>query len=93
LNEQDYTPIACALHEHYQYAVMKRALLDLSWRTPGGVMRHARVLPLDVCTRKGAEYLYGESCDGEAIEIRLDRISRACWAADGSSLDPSAVRQ
>jgi transcriptional antiterminator Rof (Rho-off) len=89
LSEQDYMPIACALHEHYQYAVMKSALLDLRWLTQGGLVRQARVLPRDVYTREGAEYLCVETREGEAIEIRLDRIAQAYWAADGTNLDPS----
>lgn len=89
MREQDYTPIACGLHEQYQLAVLKRAPLDLQWRTQQGASRQARVLLRDVFTRTGAEYLAGETREGEAIEIRLDRITLARWAVDGRNLDPA----
>ncbi len=88
MSDKSYKPIACGLHENYQYAVMKRAPLDLSWLAEDGSLRQGRLLPLDVFTRKGAEYLSAETREGEALEIRLDRITRALWAADGRSLDP-----
>jgi Rho-binding antiterminator len=88
LSDKRYEPIACGLHENYQFAVIKRAALDLSWLADDGSVQQGRLLPLDVYTREGAEYLSARTGDGELLVIRLDRITRALWAADGRSLDP-----
>jgi len=88
MSEPPYTPIACGLHEHYQYAVMRRAQLDLAWRTEEGRLRQARVRPLDVFTRAGGEYLRAEIRPGEEAVIRLDRVESAHWSENGASLDP-----
>jgi len=88
MSEQTYTPIACGLHENYQFAVMRRAQLDLAWRTEAGLMQRARVLPLDVFTKTGAEYLRARIRSGEETLIRLDRILSAHWAENGASLNP-----
>jgi Rho-binding antiterminator len=88
LGDKSYKPIACGLHENYQYAVIKGRLLDLSWQADDGALHQGRLLPVDVYTREGAEYLSAETREGEALEIRLDRITQARWAADGRLLDP-----
>ncbi|MEJ2423188.1 MAG: transcriptional antiterminator, Rof [Candidatus Thiodiazotropha sp.] len=86
--DRPYTPIACGLHENYQYAVMKKAELDLRWRDVKDRIREARVLPVDVFTRDGGEYLQVEAGDGRVYTIRLDCIEAAQWASDGQSLNP-----
>jgi Rho-binding antiterminator len=86
--DRPYTPIACGLHENYQYAVMKKAELDLRWRDVKDRIREARVLPVDVFTRDGGEYLQVEAGDGSVYTIRLDCIEAAHWASDGQSLNP-----
>jgi transcriptional antiterminator Rof (Rho-off) len=85
---ENYKPISCGLHENYQFAVMRRALLELCWREEDGSEKHMILLPQDVFTRQGAEYLEGEGEDGARYLIRLDRIIEAKWVADGRSLDP-----
>jgi len=89
LSLENYKPISCGLHENFQLAVMRRAPLELSWRTDEESVRHATLLPRDVFTRQGAEFLEVEGQDGERLRIRLDRIIEAKWVADGSSLDPA----
>ena len=79
----DYQPIACAIHEQYQYAVLKRAWLDLEWEEEAGGIRSEHLLPKDVQTRNRAEYLLAESRTGSRLEIRLDRIKRASWVEGG----------
>jgi Rho-binding antiterminator len=85
---EEYKPIPCGLHENYQFAVMRRALLVVSWRADDQSVRHEKLLPRDVFTRQGAEFLEAERQDGERYLIRLDRIIEAKWATDGRSLDP-----
>lgn len=90
MSSKNYKPIPCGLHENYQFAVMRRALLEMSWHADDGSVRHAKLLPRDVYTSNGAEYLEADGEDGESHRIRLDRIVEAKWAADGRSLDPYA---
>jgi len=84
----NYIPIACALHEQYQFAVIKRAWLELDWNDGLGGKRACKVRPKDVYTRDKAEFLLAEMEDGVEVEIRLDRIRKAVWAQTGESLMP-----
>jgi transcriptional antiterminator Rof (Rho-off) len=82
----DYEPIACGVHEQYQLAVMRGAWLDLEWIDGEGRRSVRRLLPKDVRTRNGAEYLTAEDQAGAGFEIRLDWIKRASWVRDGVSI-------
>lgn len=68
-----YTPVACVLHEQLEFAVLRRLTLELRWTDAAG-SHAARVQPLDVTTRDGAEWLTLRRPDGEVVEVRLDRI-------------------
>jgi transcriptional antiterminator Rof (Rho-off) len=81
-----YEPIACGLHEYYQLAVVKQALLDLAWEDDAGRMQRGRARPKDVYTHAKAEYLLAEFTDLGEVAIRLDRIKEARWANTGISL-------
>lgn len=67
--EPDYLPIACALHERLEFSVLRRIPLILEFSG-----QKIRVLPLDVATRNGAEWLKFRRENGCEEEIRLDRI-------------------
>ena len=82
----EYKPIACALHEQYQFAVMKQVSLDLVWDGESGGERRDRVRPKDVYTREKAEYLLIDVEHVGEIEIRLDRIREARWVENGKLL-------
>jgi Rho-binding antiterminator len=69
----DYVPIACAVHEQLEFAVLKRTRLNLRYRE-GGQMIQETVLPVDVATCGGAEWLRIRRNDGSEAEIRLDAI-------------------
>ncbi len=68
-----YTPVACVLHERLEFAVLRRLPLLLRWADDTGA-HVARVEPLDVTTRDGAEWLTLRLPEGEVLELRLDRI-------------------
>lgn len=65
-----YQPIPCAEHERLEFAALTRRWLDVK---VDGVAQ--RLLPLDVYTREGAEWLRAETESGEQITLRLDRIA------------------
>ncbi len=87
MKRQQYRPIACGLHELYQLAAIRRALLDIRWDNESGGSEQRRLRVLDVFTRDKAEFLSGETLAGEHYQIRLDRIRRAAWAENGELLE------
>ncbi|MCG7866039.1 MAG: hypothetical protein B6D70_02750 [gamma proteobacterium symbiont of Stewartia floridana] len=87
MSDNPYRPIACGLHESYQYAVMTRSRLDLNWRDESGQHHQAQVLPIDVVTRDKAEYLVVRDSSGEELAVRLDRIVGAIDLVSGKNLE------
>lgn len=69
MNGTPYRPIACADHERLEYAALTRQWLTLE---VDGLAQ--RLLPLDVYTRDGAEWLLAETPSGEQLTLRLDRL-------------------
>jgi transcriptional antiterminator Rof (Rho-off) len=86
MNQNPYRPIACDLHETYQLAAMKSSQVDLEWWVDSGERLQARIRVADVFTQSQAEYLRAITITGEAVDIRLDRIISAFWAASGKPL-------
>ncbi|MFA7241137.1 MAG: transcriptional antiterminator, Rof [Sulfuricellaceae bacterium] len=79
----DYQPIACAQHERLEFGVLRKIPLDMKF-VLHGEHKHEKVLPLDVNTRNGAEWLKFRREDGSETEIRLDAISGFFYADDRS---------
>lgn len=74
----DYLPIACAAHERLEFAVLRRRHLQLTWLGEDAQAQFCeRVLPLDVETRAGAEWLTIKRTSGETAVVRLDHIRSA----------------
>jgi Rho-binding antiterminator len=71
--EMDYRPVACAFHERLEFSVLRRLSLLLAYEDAGEV-REERVMPLDVFTGGGAEWLTFRRHGGEVGKVRLDRI-------------------
>lgn len=70
----EYQPISCARHERLEFSVLRKIPLLLEYRQGGETVR-AKVMPLDVATRGGAEWLkFSVVGADEAVEIRLDAI-------------------
>jgi Rho-binding antiterminator len=67
----DYRPIACADHERLEFAALTRQWLVLQV-TAGDSVGSQRLLPRDVYTREGAEWLLAETEAGEQLILRLD---------------------
>lgn len=70
----DYQPIACDLHSRYELAVMHRMRLTLCWRDSDGLAHLQTLLPEDLETRLGEEFLVLRNVAGEQFRVRLDRI-------------------
>ena len=69
----DYRPIACSDHERLEFAALKRQWLEVSVAA-GERAGRQRLLPLDVYTRDGAEWLLAETESGEQLTLRLDSL-------------------
>jgi Rho-binding antiterminator len=67
----DYQPIACADHERLEFGALTRQWLDVNV-TAGDQPGYQRLLPLDVYTREGAEWLVAETESGTRLTLRLD---------------------
>lgn len=73
-----YIPIACAAHERLEFAVLRRRQLQLTWLGEDGHSEFCeQVLPIDVETRAGAEWLTIKRPSGETEVVRLDHIRLA----------------
>ena len=73
----DYQPITCGLYSQYELAIMHRTPLTLSWRGLDGLSHLETLLPEDLETRNGEEFLVARNGAGEQFRLRLDRILAA----------------
>lgn len=71
----DYQPIACGLHSRYELAIMHRMPLTLCWRGNDGLSHLETLLPEDLETLNGEEFLVLRNHAGERMKVRLDRIT------------------
>lgn len=68
-----YRPIACVDHERLEFAALTRQWLELGVEASGPV-EVKRLLPLDVYTNNGAEWLRAETETGDVVTLRLDHL-------------------
>jgi len=71
-----YHPIACASYEQYEMAILRRRPIRLVYRHDG-VQQEETVMPVDLRTTQGQEFLGVQRSGGDTAEIRLDTIDRA----------------
>lgn len=74
-----YVPIACTTHSHLELHILHRHRLRLRWHE-GNIWRDQVILPLDLQTRRGEEFLIGQLPSGEEVRIRLDRLTHVARA-------------
>ena len=70
----DYTPVDCGLHSSYELAIMQHQLVRLSWLDNEASVHTETVLPTDLVTRNGEEFMRITRTGGDSLEIRLDHI-------------------
>jgi len=66
----DYRPIACAQHERLEFAALTKQWLEV---TVDGIAQ--QLLPLDVYTRDGTEWLQAQTEVGDVVTLRLDTLT------------------
>jgi Rho-binding antiterminator len=70
----EYQPIPCVQHERLEFSVLRKIPLQIEYRHGLENISQA-VMPLDVATRQGAEWLKFKVIGTEDVtEIRLDSI-------------------
>lgn len=70
-----YRPISCDTYSRLELAIMHRERLRLTWRE-SNVTFALSVLPTDLETQAGAEFLHCVLPSGDRARIRLDHIER-----------------
>ena len=70
----DYRPIPCVDHERLEFAVLTRQWLEITVDAPPRP-EVRRLLPRDVYTRDGAEWLRAETETGDTVTLRLDQLA------------------
>jgi Rho-binding antiterminator len=71
----DYRPIACDLYSEYEFAILHRRRLRLTWAADNVIYTQV-VRPLDLRTENKQEFLLCRTEAGEPLRIRLDRIRK-----------------
>jgi transcriptional antiterminator Rof (Rho-off) len=70
----DYRPVDCTLHSEYELAIMQRRRLHLTWLGNDDTTCIEVVMPTDLYTRQGEEYMVVVRSNGQVENIRLDHI-------------------
>ncbi len=70
---REYLPISCVQHERLEFSVLRKFYLDIEYLQKGERVKE-RVMPLDVMTREGVEWLKFRREKGDDAELRLDAI-------------------
>lgn len=73
--EPPYRPISCDIYSTLELAILHRQRLHLVWHD-GNVCFTRTVIPIDLETRTGQEFLHYRLSSGEPGCVRLDRINR-----------------
>lgn len=73
----DYQPIDCQTYGEFERAIIGRQRLRVNWRDAAG-MDHIEILvPLDLETCRGEEFLHASNDRDEKLRLRLDLIRHA----------------
>jgi len=70
-----YAPIACALHDEYEIAIMHGKHLNIRWLDSAGIYHTDKVLPKDILVKDKEEILVVDILDAKTLRIRLDMIT------------------
>lgn len=72
---EPYVPIACALHDEYEIAIMHKKQLSIKWFDTKGKAHSATVQATDILVSDKEEFLVAKTTDNKELTIRLDRVS------------------
>ncbi|MCP4993824.1 MAG: transcriptional antiterminator, Rof [Gammaproteobacteria bacterium] len=77
--ETPYVPIDCGIHSTYEVAILNRKWVEVKWCDENGDIHASTLLPKDLITRDGGEFLQLQDETGQSEEIRLDRIESIAY--------------
>lgn len=69
----DYKPLSCIAYERLEHAILAHARLRIV-RSDGADDRALQVVPTDLITEQGVEYLAFEDASGAPDRVRLDQF-------------------
>jgi transcriptional antiterminator Rof (Rho-off) len=70
-----YIPIACALHDRYEMAIMQKTRINIAWIDGDGREHEENVVPKDIVVKNSEEFLLFLDSKGDERTIRLDHIT------------------
>lgn len=70
MSDNDYTPIACSVHDKLEDTAVRRTVANFVMREEDGGTREFQDRVQDLFARDGVEYMR----TAEGLEIRLDRL-------------------
>jgi len=74
----DYQPISCELYSKFELWIMRQQSLRIAWRDADGGDHIGTVIPTDMQTQSGSEFLcFTDTVQDKPDRVRLDRIIRA----------------
>lgn len=72
----DYHPIECGIHSSYELAILQGGEHLLTYEKPDCFDKTILIIPLDLITRDGEEFLVYRTHHTDKHEIRLDHIHK-----------------
>lgn len=78
----EYRPVGCAIYSRYELAILRHETLRVHWQDPEGQSHLESLVPTDLQTREGEEFLHAMTLEGSRIRLRLDWIHSAQPLAD-----------
>lgn len=78
--QETYQPIACALHDKYEIAIMFSQQIRIKWLDENDVSHEETVTPTDLLVKDGEEFLLARQADDREICVRLDRVTLLDWS-------------
>lgn len=76
MNDENYRPISCDLHDQIEAAILAGQPINLVWHGDDGMTHIERLRLKDVTTSSGEEWLDADSPSGDHVRVRLDHIVR-----------------
>jgi len=70
-----YQPVACALHDKYEIAIMFKKHINIKWLDDNGDFQTDKVLPKDILVKNKEEFLLATGQNNKELCIRLDKVS------------------
>lgn len=73
-NDEPYVPVSCGFHSEFELLIMHHSRIKLSWRDEQNTLHTATVIPKDIRTKAGEEFLLVTDDENQQHQVRLDRI-------------------